>query len=428
MPARPRQQATAERTPLVPPRRRPEPLMPATGQTLWSVILASATALLAFGVVMVVSAAMPAASGSLTPWALDAVAWRHVVLAGVAWVVMVAASRTDPCWWRWQRGRWFQPCLALLVAAVALLLAVYVPGIGVERNGAHRWVRLGGGLTFQPSELAKYALPVYLAAWMARAAFTGRSWLRDLLPLVVPLGVVAALIAKEDFGTGVLVAAVGGALLLVGGCSLSRLLPIALAGAVGMVALLVAEPYRIRRLLSFVRLGDDPLGSDYHVLQSVYAIASGGLAGQGLGGGLQKYGFLPSIHNDFIYALVVEELGLVGAAVLLGLFVVLVGAGMWVALRTGSGAFGQPCERERFASLLAAGIMLTIGLQAAMNVAVVTATVPTKGIALPLVSAGGSGLLATAAAVGLVAALARRHQAQASAATERGSPQWAGMP
>jgi cell division protein FtsW len=281
----------------------------------------------------------------------------------------------------------------ILVAVVALLALVLIPGIGVKLNGARRWFRFAGA-GFQPSDVAKLGLVVYLAGFLGEKQNTLGDWRRGFLPPVGVLTLTVGLIALEpDIGTAALVACTGGALLVIGGVRLRHVVPAALMAAPIAAALVLVRFNHVReRLFSFIDPSADPLGTGYHARQSLIALASGGGLGRGLAQGSQKLFFLPEAHTDFIFAIVGEELGYAGAIFVIGAFVALLYGAMsvvrWAPDPTGS--------------LIAAGIALWLGLQAAFNIAVVTASVPTKGIPLPFVSYGGSTLVVTAAALGVL--------------------------
>lgn len=228
-----------------------------------------------------------------------------------------------------------------------------------------------------------------------------RFW-TGLLPMLLMLAVVAGLVGIEDFGTGALLALVGACILLAAGAKVWHLALTAMPGAVGLAYLIVAKPYRLERLKAFLDPFADPQGSGYHQVQSLITIASGGWWGQGLGAGIQKYGYLPEGRTDFIFAVICEELGLVGGIAVLGLFAVLLWSGRRAMLQA----------HTEFGRLLALGVTLTVGFQAAMNVAVVTVSIPTKGIGLPLVSAGGSGVMLFGVLIGLMINVARHRSSQ----------------
>ena len=361
-----------------------------------TVTLAIATILMTVGAIMVLSSEA-GLDGSLLE--LDSrlrPALRQAAFAAVGFGLMVGFRRLPYGLCRWRPGREFQPALLLLLVACVLLLLVYVPGIGVERNGARRWIALGP-VVFQPSELAKLALVVFLAAWFSAPGRDPRRFWKALLPAAAVMVLLVGLVGVEDFGTAALLALVGGAVLLACGCRWWHLGLLSLPGTAMLAALLVDKPYRVARLMNFRDVWADPQGATYHPLQSLCTIASGGWWGRGLGSGIQKYGYLPQGRSDFIFALLCEELGIIGGILVIGLLLVLLWQGRRAMLRSA----------DSFGRLLACGITMLIGLQAAMNIAVVTVMVPTKGIALPFVSAGGTGLLVFCAAVGILASVGR---------------------
>ncbi len=367
-------------------------------------ILAVTATLMGLGVVMVFSASA-SLDGSTIAWP----PWRDSTIRQLIFVVagFVAALTASITPYRWLRirgredgRRWFQPSLLLLLATLGLLTLVLVPGIGIVRNGARRWLSAGPaglGLTFQPSEVAKLTAVVFLAAWYGRKGVDAGKFFRGLLPAVLVTGLCTGLVGIEDFGTAVLILTVAGLMMLAAGSRLWHLLLLAMPAAGAMAYLLISKPYRLERLTGFRHIWDDPGGKGYQAVQSLCSIGTGGWWGAGLGAGLQKYGYLPEARTDFIYSIICEELGIVGGLVVIGLFMLLVWQGRKASI----------AAPDLFGRLLALGIVLTLGLQAAMNIAVVTVSVPTKGIALPLVSAGGSGVVFLGLSVGLLASVAR---------------------
>ncbi|MEM8758278.1 MAG: FtsW/RodA/SpoVE family cell cycle protein, partial [Planctomycetota bacterium] len=243
----------------------------------------------------------------------------------------------------------------------------------------------------------KWAM-VLLLAWVGAsgAARLGRFW-TGFLPATAAVGLVAAVIMKEDLGTAILVGGVGMIVLVGAGARLVHLAIIAPIGLGVVAAGLLAAPYRVARVTAFLDPFQDAQGTGYHMIQSMGAVAGGEVVGRGLGHGLQKFGYLPEDTTDFIFAIVCEELGLPGAAVVLFLYAVLIGLLLGVA--RGS---GHPVHR-----LIALGVLATIGLQASINLLVVTGLAPTKGIALPLISKGGTGWILTCLSLGLIAAIDR---------------------
>jgi cell division protein FtsW len=296
------------------------------------------------------------------------------------------------------RGGVLSPLVPLLApVSIVVLLLVYVPGLGHEVNGATRWVRLPGGVSFQPSELAKWAMPAVLAWWGWRRAGAMRSFVHGLMPPLLLLGAVSAIIVKEDLGTGALVFGVGVVVLLAAGARVWHVAVMAPVGLAGVAAGILAEPYRMERITGFLRPWQDPAGANYHMIQSLAAVAGGEGSGRGLGFGLQKFGYLPEDRTDFLFAIICEELGLVGAAVVIALYGAILLSAAAIARR----------ERHPLTTLLVLGVAATLGFQALMNLMVVTGLAPTKGIALPLLSAGGTGWILTASSLGVLVSLDR---------------------
>lgn len=284
----------------------------------------------------------------------------------------------------------------LVVLMVVLLLLVQLPGIGVEVNGARRWFRIGA-VSFQPSEFAKWCLPLVLAWYATRRAGAMHRFGVGFAPPMVLTGCICALIALDDLGTAVLIGLVALLMTVTAGARLwhaALMIPIAL---LGFAAAVVQSPYRISRLLAYADPYADPQGIGYHVIQSMSAVSGGGLVGRGLGNGIRKFDYLPEDTTDFIFAIICEELGVFGAALVTFLYVGLLLAGIALMRRT-----VHPFQR-----LFACGVLLTVGLQALINMSVVVGVAPTKGIALPLLSSGGSGWVLTAFALGLLVSMDR---------------------
>ncbi len=291
------------------------------------------------------------------------------------------------------------PLWAGAIGLIVLLGSVYVPGIRSPKNGSHRWINLHlpGLESVQPSELAKWGLVLLIAIYAACSIRRMRSFWLGLVPGLLATGLVAGFVVIEDLGTGALMGVAACIVLLAAGARLWHLLilcPVPLAGA---VLAIVTNPYRMHRIESFMNPFLDPQGKGFHMIQSMSAISGGGIFGRGLGGGLQKFGYLPEDTTDFIFATICEELGVAGAAIVLFLLGALIWS-VWGIVR-----------RENVAALklIGLGVMTTVGVQAAINLAVVTGLGPTKGIALPLISSGGTGWILTAAALGLVVAMDR---------------------
>ncbi|MGE5590942.1 MAG: putative lipid II flippase FtsW [Bacillota bacterium] len=280
-----------------------------------------------------------------------------------------------------------------------LLVVVLVPGIGLERLGARRWIGFGAA-QFQPSETMKLAFVIYLASTLSREGEAGklRHFSRGLLPRLALLALVFGLIMLEpDMGTAMATAGTVVVILFAAGARLGHLVALGMAAVPALLALIWVAPYRLRRFMSFLNPQADPQGSGYHIIQALYAFGSGGIFGVGLGAGKLKFGYLPENHTDSIFAMIGEEMGFVGALVVVVLFFLVAWRGLQVALRA----------PDAFGSLLAVGLTATVVVQAFLNMAVITASIPFTGIPLPLVSYGGTNLLITMAGVGLLLNVSR---------------------
>lgn len=290
----------------------------------------------------------------------------------------------------------------IFLMAVALLVLVLVPHIGRKINGARRWFDFHG-IRFQPSEIAKLAL-VILLAWH------GHYFQRHMQTLgrgVVLPGIFIALVlglvfVEPDRGTTILLAAVGGAMLLLAGVRWKYIVPPVVLGAVALAISLLSDPMRRKRILSWWDLEQHKDGVGYQAYQAMLALGNGGWTGLGLGNGRQKLGFVPEDHTDFILSVIGEELGLIATLFILLAFIIIVICGIYIALHS----------RDTFGFLLGTGVTLLIGLQAAINIGVVTSALPNKGLPLPFISYGGSNLLAMFTCVGILFSIARHAQAR----------------
>ncbi len=379
--------------------------MSGTRSRLTDVIAVVVLFLMAMGAVMVFSAGANLGYEFDLRRLYDFPGLRQIIFFPIAVLALFAGAALNYQSWS-LRSRWYKcPTVWLLAVAVALIIAVLVPSLGTEVHQARRWLRIPLGpvnVSFQPSELAKWTMVFFLAAVCARIGPDIRRYWVRFLPLCTLIGFVCGLIVIEDFGTAAFIGVISLILLAIAGVKwwhVVTLLPIGLAG---FVLALLQSPHRMRRVAAFLypdRWGDTVA---YQANQSLIAIGSGGLWGRGLGEGVCKYGHLPEDTTDFIFAIVGEELGLVGTLGVIMLFILFLCLGLAVVLQC----------RDRFGRLLAAGIVLTIGIQAAINIGVVTVVLPTKGIPLPFISAGGTSMLLSAGAVGVLLNIA----AQAGAA------------
>jgi cell division protein FtsW len=288
--------------------------------------------------------------------------------------------------------RWRRCVLPLLAVAFGLLVLVLIPAFGQEINGTRRWLRWGP-ISFQPTELAKLALVLYLADFLARRqAMIERFWTGFLPPLLVT-GVMAGLILRQpDLGSSVALASVVLCMLFVAGARWFHMAAVGAAAVPVIVLAVTGASYRLRRVFAFLDPWADPRGAGFQIIQSYLALGGGGLTGRGLGESKQKLFYLPEPHTDFIFAIVGEELGFVGAVVIVLLFGLVLWRGARIALRVA----------DPFGALAAIGITAMLATQALVNLGVVVGLLPTKGLPLPFVSFGGSSLLVAMAGVGLL--------------------------
>jgi cell division protein FtsW len=275
---------------------------------------------------------------------------------------------------------------------VLLLVLVLLPGLGVSVNGSRRWLRLGP-LSFQPAELAKLALVVYLAAFLARKRDELGEFWRGMVPPLAVGGTLAALVlAQPDLGSCLTLLVLTVGLLFLAGAP-TRSLALLVGPALSLAALAVwLAPYRMRRVFAFLDPWQDPRGSGFQIIQSWLALGGGGLTGRGIGESKQKLFYLPEAHTDFIFAVLGEELGFLGAAAVVVLFAVLVWRGLRIGIRAA----------DPFGAYLALGITVLVATQTLVNLGVVTGMLPTKGLPLPFLSFGGSALLMTMLATGML--------------------------
>ncbi|MEO7460549.1 MAG: putative lipid II flippase FtsW [Acidimicrobiales bacterium] len=372
------------------PTGRPAPPRPRRSKTFLG-LLGVITTLNLLGMVMVLSASSVTALdtyGSTWTIAIRQGGW---LLVGV--VVCAILMRVDYHRWR----RWALPGL---VVSTILLLMVLVPGVGRNINGASRWLGYGP-FSLQPSELAKLAVLLFMADLLARRA----AWMHDvrltLLPITVVFGGVASLLMLQpNLGTTLVLGSIVLAVLYVAGTPILPLAALGTAGGLVATVLALAAPYRRARVLAFLDPWKDYQNNGYQTIQSLVGIASGGITGIGLGQSRAKWGFLPYAHTDFIFAIIGEELGLVGALIVVGLFIALCVLGARAAL----------LAPDRFGMLLAAGISVWFGAQAFINIGAVIGILPITGVPLPFVSYGGSSLVFGMAGAGLLLNVARQAQ------------------
>jgi len=292
---------------------------------------------------------------------------------------------------------WRKLAAPILIVTLILLILVLIPGLGKVVNGARRWLGFGS-LYLQPSEIAKLSMVLFSSASLARHQEKITSFVKGLVPQLLILLLVFGLILKEpDLGTALAIGGTVFVLLFTAGAKLSHLTSLGLVGVVGIIAAIILEPYRLKRLLAFSNPWADPLDTGYHIIQSLYALGSGGLFGVGLGRSREKFLYLPEPHTDFIFAILGEELGFIGTITVILLFFLFAWRGFKVAISA----------PDIYGSILAAGLTTMIIMQALMNIAVVTASMPVTGIPLPFISFGGSALIFTLAGVGILLNISR---------------------
>lgn len=341
-------------------------------------------ALQCLGVVMVYSASSVAALAQFhdSAWFLK----RQVLYGALGLAAMLVA-------WHIHYLRLRRLTLPLLAVTIVALLAVLFPHIGREAGGARRWLTMGGPLNFQPAELAKLALVLYLANFLANRGDRTRQFGAGVLPPLVVLGALAAPIVQQpDLGSALVLALITFVMLFVGGARLTHLLAVVSSAVPAVLALILRAGYRSQRMLAFLDPWRDPQGSGFHIIQSLLALGSGGLLGVGLGQSRQKFFYLPERHTDFIFAIIGEELGLWGSTAVILLFALLALWGYRIASR---------CP-DRYGALLASGLTAMLVGQAFLNMGVVSGALPVTGVPLPFVSFGGSSLVLSCLAVGIL--------------------------
>ncbi|HEX4012449.1 MAG TPA: putative lipid II flippase FtsW [Candidatus Cybelea sp.] len=354
-------------------------------------LFTSVAALVGIGLVMVFSASSATAyaeHGDIAYYLKRQLVWLAVGLAGA-----YACYRID-----YQRLRAVAPYL--LIAAIAGLTLVFAPHIGVGVNGGRRWIGTGG-LSLQPSEFAKLALVIYLAAVLSARGERITSLTRGVVPLCIPIGIVTLLVLREpDMGTASLLVFTGFTMLFAAGARFAHLTVVALVTVPVAALSVLASPYRRARIFAFVDPWRDPLNTGFHIVQSLLALGSGGIFGVGLGASRAKFFYLPEQYTDFIFSVLGEELGLIGTLVVIALFVTLTYRAVKIAL----------AAPDRFGFFLAIGCGAMIAIQAFVNIGVVSSSWPVTGVPLPFISFGGSSLIVSLIAVAIIANVGRRRR------------------
>jgi len=345
-------------------------------------------ALLAIGVVMVYSASAINAHEFLGDSAYYLKRQLLYLFIGVIASLMIMSADYDVL------KKYVKP---VLIITFILLILVLIPGISREIAGARRWFRFSF-LSFQPSQVAKLVMILYFADFLSRKHGDIRSFWEGFMPPMIMLGVSVGLILLEpDLGTAVAISIVSFIMLFVAGMKLAHLVPMIVGSIPILLVLILHKAYRMRRITAFLDPWKDPQGVGFQIIQSFIALGSGGLLGVGLGQSRQKLLYLPGCHTDFIFSIIGEELGLLGAGAVIILFVLFIWAGFRIALRA----------RDLFGHLAALGIVSMIALEAIINIAVATGSMPTKGLPLPFISYGGSSLVFDMIGVALLLNIAK---------------------
>jgi cell division protein FtsW len=349
--------------------------------------------LLFLGIIMVQSASMHV-TGQVG-WQWTRTGAKHAGFAAVALMTFWLVGYFDYARLA-RKALWHNPIIYLTAIAALACAVVLVPHVGMQVNGARRWLPLGP-LQIQPSELAKWSVVMFLAYWLAYRPVDMNSFTRGFLPTMAPVAGICLLIVIQDFGTAALIAVCSLAMCFVGRVRMRHLLIVLLPVLLMGFWFLHHKEYRWRRIVAFENPYAAPQREGYHMIQSLLSFTSGGLMGKGLGNGVQKLGYLPEDTTDFIFAVICEEMGLFGALLTIAFYIGIIFVAYQLIRQ----------KRDSFGRLLAFGITCMLALQALINIAVATVSVPTKGLPLPLISAGGSGLVITCASLGLLRSVAR---------------------
>lgn len=354
----------------------------------WHFVIYIAIALLGFSIVTVFSTDTTGFGSNVNSYQF----LKHLLWILIGSVLLAIMTKVD--------YRYLQKLsIPILVISFILLLLVMIPGIGTVTNGARRWIRFGNILGIQPSEFSKLAIIIFISSYIAKNQDRMYEFKRGyLLPFMI-VGVTSALVIKEpDFGTSVFIIILSLIMLIVGGTRIIFILLTFMASAPFIYEMLFDNSYKETRMTAFLNPWEDPAGAGYHIIQSWIALGSGGITGLGIGGSKQKLFFLPESSSDFIFTIIGEEFGFIGVMVIICLFLLLIWQGLKIAHEAG----------DILGFFLGFGITVMFGLQAIINIAVVSGSLPTKGIPLPLVSSGGSSLLFSMIGIGILINIARQ--------------------
>lgn len=344
--------------------------------------------LLAFGIIMVASASGPSAYSNTHD--IYFFLKKQLFNAGVGIIAMLIIMNID-----YKKLGKYSPVLLLI--SLLLLAVVWIPGVGHWENGARRWFNLGGQ-SLQPSEIAKLAIIFFFAYSLSKRKEYIESFTKGFLPYIIVTGLfVGFLMLEPHFSGSVVIILVSMVMLFCAGARIKHFVMLAIPAVAGMAGAILIEPYRLVRLQTFLDPWQDMRGDGYQIVQSLYAIGSGGLFGKGLGKSLQKFLYIPEPQNDFILSILAEELGFIGIFVVMVLFIIFIWRGIKVAMHA----------PDTFGSLLAVGLVSLVAVQVIINVAVVTSSMPVTGMQLPFFSAGGTALVFLMCGVGVLLNISR---------------------
>lgn len=344
--------------------------------------------LLAIGLVMVLSASSPTAlseSGNSYKYFL-----RQLIFAGAGLVAMVVISKIDYRFYqKFYKHAWW----------ISLILLVMVIAVGREVNEAKRWIYITESLSFQPSEIVKFLMIIFYAGILVKNKNELNKYVKGFIKHMCLLApIIALLLLQPHFSASIVIIGISATMMVVAGCKLWHFIATGLTiGIPGIIGLIIIEPYRLTRVTTFMNPWKDATGTGWQVIQSLYAIGSGGLFGAGLGESKQKYLYIPEPHNDFIFSVLAEEIGFIGCAVVIVLFAIFIWRGILIAMRS----------PDMFGSLVATGITALIAIQVIINIAVVTSSMPATGMPLPFFSYGGTALFILLCEMGVLLNISR---------------------
>jgi len=356
-----------------------------------NIIMYLVTTFLVIGIIMIYSTSSAKVTDSTHT--MNTAFLRHIMWVSIAIIGMLIMMRIDYHYLQ-------KYSTAIFIIALAGLVVVLIPEIGTVTYGARRWIRFGSHFGYQPSEFAKLAMIIFMSGYIAKNLEKMSTFARGFIVPIVLIGVVSLLILKEpDFGTAMFISMISFVLIMVGGTRIIYVMFTMIASIPHIYQILHNIPtYRHNRLLAFLDPWKDPMGIGYQIIQSWIALGSGGIAGLGMGESRQKLFFLPMSDNDFVFSIIGEEFGFIGTTSIVVMFALLTWQGIRVCKTTS----------DPFGFFLSLGITISLGLQAAINIAVVTGSIPTKGLPLPFISTGGSSILLSMLAIGILLNIAKQ--------------------